>query len=1363
MPNKSRFMTMPRIIAGLLIVLIASLIAPSLEARDDVEYGRYLGVRLRMYDEAYGVLDKAIKGGDKSTAIRAKQVKAQVMKTQADNEFAEDESQRLALYQKALDEFELADKVTEQEPAAVVSKGSMMLELAMSLRRTNPEKAREFACGTQSAFDGNKGYRDGGARKVLNALRQHLDDNVRFQNERRWNEIYEDYSRMYFMFCRSFYVEAMTYETGSPEREKALQFCQSQLDEFQFALDAPTEELVLSYALMGDMELARGNYADAAAKFVDVVNFLSGSLPNAYIGRLAMENGYLRAAEIYTTELDFEPENLERVVDMYSEAYNRYGGFSDLDYMFKRFQLYRISALIKLGNEEQIEGAIDLLFSLAADDDITFRRQALIVLADIATRENLDNELRFKCAGAVYADLDSNPVSVILKNIQAYQSLLMACNDLRTFETYAPACFTRMGEMYSRMWRFLDAALVYQEATYRTIYFREKFGKDGKPDAHMLGRCKLIDDPGTPYKFPGQMADDFARHAGFLVSGSYGDPDNRRFKELADKAQRLKAALGEESAQWDLASNQAFELYSNDNYAQAAVKYLSLPPQYRSFHISLYIGAKSYFNLSEDRRARRINTRGADDEVESEEWFAEQRARHAEDLSALPESMWKGLEAPHWDAIQDSGTDGQLANWHKAVYYYKKYFLFECVKNWDDIEERINEIESPTLLDGINAVAREANRKWLRDNPDGKGEPDGNMKRMGFAAYDLAFLLRNPPRSVGDTVRAELRADGRELALGILRPFWDWFGMHLQESPAYKKGALKLAFYALSEAKDADACEQAYRAYLEAFPEDETELRRMVTNVYSILLDVLQPRTAAMASVSNSLFSRSNQLKKNIFERINDKDYPEDAKRLNEAGTRHERQLVLADHFWNVWMLEKLFEGDNRDDIESYLSDIRPTVTKKWDEMKEEYPKRWAEAMREEFDRRVKEDNFKSIADAAKKAVGADNLKNNLKIVDELNKLRSSSDDGAVVQKYVELTSYITLQTDALRYFTGTLFIYEWGGFLESVSETIDARSRPLTTRILKYYEEYRLRAGKEGAAGLSEGNLKTLGTQYFRIRDWRNTVKYLGAFKESVEGASVNPWGNENAIPIGRNNLVGNTRSGEELETKYRLGKAHLELYKETSDVEHLKKAALLIRRCWCFNLVRDANELSGKKFRLQFQKEIEDNYLYVGRAMSEIFLLIHESDQEIEIDWPQYHNQYTGNLQQDKDNPYQAVPENKPAYLWEAGRIHLRVWASFRLLDSYQYREEFRYNLEQWLKLAIRWVNAYGTDDKDIEVLKGDGARQFLQDAYNIATTEAALPSKHLPQEMRSYLERLGDYAEQVAAAAKKHDVTINTGSND
>ena len=1364
MPKQLRSMKMPRFLAGLVVVLMMLLCAGSLQARDMVEYGRYLGVRLQMWEESYEVLDKIIDSGTAEEKSRAMRSRAEVMRTEADVIFNvdQDEGARFARYEAALKIFG-----NPEDSPGVVAKGLMLLDLAMSLRRTDRDRARTYCEDAAKLFDPR--------RKAL--------EQMRISNPEQFEKEYADYSRIFFHYCRSFYIKAMTYDAGSEPRTRYLKECENWLLEFLFSLGNPTEEQVLSYALEGDIELARGRAESAASKFTDLVNFLAPEPPTAYIGRLALQHGYLRAAELLTTELEFDPKSLERCVALYAEAFAKYGQISELDFYFKRFQLYRISALIKLGDEAQIRGAIDLLFKLSEDRDVSFRRQALIVLADIATRGNLDDELRFRCAGAVYKDMLSNPPSVNLKCIQAYQSLLLACRDVRTFETFAPTCFARIGELYEGMWRFLEAALIYREGCFRTSYFEDKFPADGAVPEHMRGRTEKITDGKTLHGFPAEMANLFARNANFLIHPEFGEPANDYFRSLATQSNNVKASFGGETALMELAYRSALDMYTKGQFHQAAVRMVNLPANFRSFPNALYVGAKAYYRVVEDTTSSRHNRRGEQNnkdnrflhDVETPEWLQEQRDRHAGDLDGLPASMTAGFDAHHWDAILDSSTSDGMVNWHKSAYFYKKYFLIEGKRAWAEISEALEGVENPGIADVISAIADVRNAKWAAENPGGEGAPDPDMRRIGMAVYDLATLQRLPPRRLTDAERETIREQERELALGLLRPFWKNFGPHLKDNLAYQEAALRLSFDALAESGDAENAERAYLAYAEAFPDRENELRRMVAGVYSLLLTSLTPRNNALARGSSVLISRANLLKKNSFERINasvNEAWAADAKRLEEAKGQHARRVVLAEHFWNRWMIELLFDGEKNADIQEFLPDLKATVEAKWNEMAEVYPARWAKAVRAEFDTRIKHDSFSAVRDEVKKAIAGGT---DYEIVDKLRELQDAEmkkgdGDTAKIQLLAELQTAINTATSSLAYFTGTLYIYELGNFLDALSVDVNERARPATTRILKYYEEYRMRRGQGGPESLDERAVKLLGTQYYRIRDWRNTIKYHTAYVERFGGERA--WGRETEIPVDqRTKAIGRTTSGNELEIKYQLGKAHLELFKERGDIEDLKKAALLMRRCWCFNRVRDANELNNKSYSwvkkssrdedTDLQKAVEDYYLAVGTAMSEIFLLLHKAD-NVSIAWPAYADQFTRTLEVKKEGGKtvtQSVPKDKAQYLWEASQIHLLTWASFRLLSEYSFRSEFRSNLESWLKLTVTWLETYGAKDTSVEEIKGEAFKKFLQDSYNTAMSEGSRDATHLPDEMKEYLKRLNELAKQIASLASKNGVTLTS----
>ncbi|MBX3458721.1 MAG: hypothetical protein KF696_02005 [Planctomycetes bacterium] len=1337
---KNRSFAPTKLLVACLLGVVA--LAPQAFAqRNDIEYGKYLGTRLRLYAEAYEVLDAEIsKAKDAAARSRAKQAKAEVMKAEADHNYAEDGDMdaRMKRYERALGVFE---DVTD--PAGVLAKSVMQLDVARELRRGDPNKARSYCDNAEAAL--KKSW------QAMDEERARIDQNV-FRQTRG-----EVFNATFYHHCRSFYIKALTYDAGSADREHQLKLSEKWIDEFDFLREGETREFVLTYELRAEIALARGDLEGAAAGFMNLVNFVSAFPPSSFVGAIALEHGYLRAVEILTTELDYEPRNLQKAIDLYAEAYSKYGQFSDLEFWFKRFQLFRISALIKQGNKSQIEGAITLLFRLAKDPDAAFRRQALTVLADVAMRRELDDETRFKCAETVFSEMASNHINVNLKNIQAYQALLASCTELRKFETYAPVCFLRIADMYSNMWRFYDAALAYRDACYRTLYFRDKFADAEDVPAHMKDRCELIKDVESLTGFPGEMAVRAARHAGYLVHKDLGDPNNREFKKFADEMDQLKAAVSGEDALRDLQAKKAREHFAAKRYPNAAVLFLKLPATYRSYHVGLYIAAKCYYNLADDANAPRVSRAGPEDERESAEFFTQQRQRHAADLAQLPKSMWEGVEKAHWDAIDDGNTRDSLANWHKAVYFYKKYFLVEVLRNWRDIRESLDDVKSPTLIDGLRALAEFRNARWVKDNPTGRGEADPDMKRIGYAAYDLAYLLRNPPKNIPTAERDALSAGGRDLALGILRPFWSMFGYHLAGVEAYQRGSLRLAFGALAEARDADACEQLYTTYAEAFPGDTDELKSMVNRVYGILREQLTPRVSAYARASSRVSSRSAQLKLDQFKRINDKDYPDDAKRLAEAKTAVERQRALADHFWRVWIRQRTFDPNDSSPISEHLPELLPTIEKRWNELANSYPSRWADAVEAEYKAQIappkagdgREDYYKDVRAAIEKAAAGEKLT----LLDRLHKLRDETTDNNTKQRIVQLVTAIELATNELAYFTGTAFIYEFGGFLEQLAADIDELARPVTTRILKYYELRR--TGSGGSIDtINQDELEQVAPQWFRIRDWDNAIRYL----EVIEGKAKAQWGKEEEIPVdGRNKMIGRPSNARELEVRFMLGKSYLELYRNSKNREHLRKAALHLRRCWCFNEIRDTNKKLGDVYKLSFQTEIETYYLATADALSEVFLELFNIG-DMTIAWPKYVNQVTSDFMPKKEGDkvvLQGVPADKAGYLWFASQIRLQVWASFTKLGAYQYRTEFRNNLVGWLETMVRWIDTYGL--KPPAGVSEKEIAQWIQDAYTTAKSEGSMKAAYLADDTKAYLAKVQALEKQIAESCKKANITL------
>ncbi len=1330
MPLKSRLAPIKLLFACLLAIL--ALAPAALSARDQIEYGKYLGMRLRLYQEAYEVLDKEISAAkDNAGKSRARQAKAEVMKTEADHIYAEDGNMdaRMKRYRAALGVF---SDVTE--PAGVLAKAVMQLDVAHELRRLDPVQARSYCDEAASALD---------------AVRLSLEKE-RDKDGKAFEVRAEVYNSIFFNMCRSYYVKSLTFDVGSSDREHQLKLSEKWIDEFDFLREGTTREFVLTYKLRAEIALARGDAEAAASKFMELVNFVGAFPASSVVGGLALEHGYLPAVELLTTELEYDTRNLQKAIDLYAEAFSKYGNFSELDFWFKRFQLYRISALIKLGNQSQIQGAVALLFKLATDRDANFRRSALTVLADVATRPELDDETRFKCAETVFSEMTTNHINVNLKNIQAYQSLLASCGDVKKFETFGPACFTRIADSYSNMWRFYDAALVYREGAYRTLYFKDKFADADAVPEHMKGRCDLIKDAESLTKFPGEMANRGARHAGYLIQKEIGDPNNKELKAFADSMDKLKAEISEGDALLDLQFKKAREYFGAKKWANAAVLFLKLPARYRSYHMSLYIAGKAYYTLSEDFNAPRMNRSGPEEERESEAFFTDQRNRHALDLKELPESMWKGMETEHWDVIQNGATKDSLANWHKAVYLYKKYFLFEALRHWKDIQPLLEGNDKPTIVDGMQAVAQFRNAAWMQANPSGKGDPDADMKRMGYAAYDLAYLLRNPPKNLPPADRDTASAAGRDLALGILRPFWTMFGLHLADNTAYQKGSLSLAFGALWEARDGDACEQLYLTYAEAFPDDKAKIEEMVNKVYGILVDQLQPLTSAMARASSRIGSRAAQLKKDQFKRVNERDYPDDAKRVADAKTAYERQKALADHFWKVWIKQKTFDPSEDNPISAHLPEALPAIEKRWNEMSETYPKRWAEAVRAEFDKQIKLDIYKDIKAAADKAASGDNLA----LLDRLQTARDAEKEDANKQRFVQLITTIELNTGELGFFTGTVFIYEFGAMLEAMAADIDERARPVTTRILKYYELSRIGAGGN-IEKIQLEEMSWVAGQYIRIRDWKNAVRYFEVIAEKTKVQ----WGKEEEIPVdAKLKTIGRPANAGELEVRNQLGKAYLELYRTTGDIEQLKKAALHLRRCLCFNEIRDTNKKMGDPFKLSFQQEIETYYLATSENLAQVFLELFRLG-DIKIEWPKYVDQVTSNFAPKKDDKgnivLQGVPADKAGFLWFASQIRLQVWASFTKLSAYQYRGEFRTNLIGWLEAMIRWIDAYG--QKPPAGVTEAEIQQRIQDAYLTASNESNFTAAYLAEDTRQYIAKLQELLKRIVASCEKAKITL------
>lgn len=1315
----------PAVVAVLFLVGCAS---PAAMARDQAEYGRYLGVRLRMYEEAYEILDKAIAKAEGAEKNTAKQAKADVLKSQADYNYSQDgdEANRQKLYRDAIDIF--GDATT---PESVLAKSRMQLEAAKMLQRVAPAVAREYCDAAIKACDA--------VRITMEAGRN---------NPAVWNKIYLTFSKVGFTLVNGYYVKALTFAVSDPERSVWLRQCEDKLAEFQFSLDDATAEQVLSFELQGDIELARGQPEAAVGKFRDLVDFVKTWDPEA-VGALALEHGYLRAAAILTSELDYDPRFLNQVVELYNAAFARYGAVRKLDYYFKSFQLYRVSAMIKLGDPEKVAGAIDSLFRLATDTDASFRRQAMSVLADVASRDKLDNDLRFRCATTVYKDLASLPYTVMLSVAQAHQALLASCSDVQTFETYGPACFERAGFIYAGMWRFLDAAMVYREGAARTAYFQTKFNDKDPVPAHMLGRSERIKDGPTLVAFPGDMAGEYVKNAKILVSAKYGEPGNAKYAEILSHAEKIKAALGGWKAEQDRKFNEAGKRVESKQYVQAAVKYANVDPRYREkYFLAINNSAAAYYRATyEGGTFLRVNAAGEPDERESEDWFKQQKDHFGDGLEALPDSMKKGHEA-HWEAVLNRSMPGPVANWHKGLAQFKKYFLIEIARAWPDVGPTLKDNPKPDYIDGLLALTRLRNAAWQR-LPADRREPDGDLRRMAAALYYFAYMLRNPPKGEGGDAEVDkLRKENQPDATRVLTPYWEQFGPHMDGLEELKSVTLKMVFGAQRDAGDVERAEATYRTYCEAFAKDTAGILDLIRPLFSLVQERVLPRAQAMIRLSQDLESYSNQLKKGVFNAIDPVREADAFKKYTDAKTELGRHRALADYFWNKWMLARTFQGERKDDIARELPDVLPRITQRWQDLAGLVPGRWADAVKAELDAQLQLAQFKAIAPlVTTETAGVSKYD----LFDRVKALREKpGQNDAAVQSLVSLFAAIEANTEHLRYFTGTVFIYEFGDFLVGVANDITQRARPITTYFLKYYEEKNVKTG-DATAGVRQDVLKQLCDLYFSIGDWEHAIHYLQEYLTRFGGEKE--YGKEESIEVdARSKAVGRAKSGEELEIKYQLGRSYLERYKVKNDVEDLKRAALLMRRCWCFNLVRDANEIAKSGFALRFQKELEAYYLYIGQSMAEIFTLLHTAPVEIRIDWPKYVNQFTKTLEVDAKSPVQEVPSDKASALWFSREIWQRIWTSFRILDSYQYRGEFRQALEAWIDTSVRWVKTYGAKDMGIAELKGPGLSKVFGESLTSARNEAMLGSAYFTEDTKAYIARVKALGDKLEAACKE-----------
>ncbi|MHC4842076.1 MAG: hypothetical protein ACYTDT_14160, partial [Planctomycetota bacterium] len=940
-----------------------------------------------------------------------------------------------------------------------------------------------------------------------------------FNKPNAFKEVYNFYSIVYYRYCESFYVKGMTYEKGSEDRETEFKQCEAELDEFQFSLTTTTVEMVKSYMLYGEIAEARGNVAGAVTKYLDLVNFLSSMGNNTFVGDLALNYGYLRAVPLLVEELGYEPANLEKVIKLYAEAKSKYGSFRDLGFYFKRFELFQISAMVKLGDKDKLQGAIEQLFVLAKDKDPLFKRRALSVLADIASSDSLERGLRFKCVSLAYQGVASNPLSVNFRVANAFQSILVSLTDARSFETYGPACYAAICKIYENVHRWYDAALMYREASLRTRYFREKYAnlKDGGDvPSHMKNRTSAITNGKEVYDFTKLMADEFSKCAGFCASDKYGDADNKTFTKLATDAKLFAAKVGDWEAKLNLIYDRAYEHQKAKRYAQAAVLYMGLPVEYKKYYLGLYNASNAYYSLADMNGIRAMNTRGKDDEVESVEYYETQKARLTTDLAQVQPSLLAGVVEDHWPDVMNKDVDGQYANWQKCLFFLKKYVLIDAQREWAAIKEKIAANPKADYVDAIIAVSSVRNERWAQKNPTGKGDPDIEMIRLGRAVYKLAFLMRRPPKHLKMDQKTALTTKYRTQALRLLKPFWSMFGTHLEKDDAYKNGSLRFAFEALAEGEDMDGAEEAYMAYAKAYPDKKTDIRNMVATLYSLLRKNGTPEANALIVTGSNLRSRARSLKKELFLSIG-KSWPEWQKKLEEAKKKGELAVhnVLADHFWEVWIKDLVFgeaatETENsklkKESIAKYLPDVLPELKKWWDTKSAEYRTRWADNVRKAYDVTVGKPANKAVKADLDKAIGSDNST----LIDNLRTAVGKLSDAKQTQSQTIL-SVIETNTAQDRYFVGTIFIYDLAEYLEAKAIEMEERARPLTVRTLKYFQLYR--ELKDSESKLSKDDLRSISKQYFRIRDWENTIKYWQQYVDGYGG--VKRWGKETSITV--------------------------------------------------------------------------------------------------------------------------------------------------------------------------------------------------------------------------------------------------------
>lgn len=1350
-------------VASCLVVVVAACsFAPAAGARDLSEYGYYLGVRLKMYEEAERVLNKQMDSGSDAEKSKAKSALARVYKAKADDDFLKsgNERDRDEGYEKAERLYGDPEKSAEKVELAV-----LRLEIAKARARSDAEGARSLVGKALEVLEAEQ--------KLLESTRSQMGDEAFFAAAEGAR-----YRTCVYNVCVAHYVNGLTFAEGSKDRNDHFKRCEDAVNEAVFLLPISVE-YVDALLLLGDVARASRNFEGAVAKYLEVPSQLGDYPPGYDIGFQALR-GWLKAAEIMTSELGYDKKYLQMCVDQYQKASSRYGGIKDLASEFKRFKLYQIGAQIKLGGN--ISVALSDLFLLAQENDINFKRQALSVLADIGASEGLDAETRLQCGRAVLKDALVVGYGPIFKVLRAYQVLLSQCNSVQAFESYAPECYRQLGFIYSDLLqRYMDAAMIYREACLRTGYFRGKYGKDfdTAPEkgieipAHMKDKsgapiCDLMVDTKAVYDFPAEMSKAYAKVAGWLVSSKFGDPKNAEFAKIKEEADELKALFSGLDAQLDQAFGKASEKYNGKLYGPAAVRFAKLPATYKKFRLALYYAANAYMAQLDDQTARHPSRMGEDFEQESGQYFEEMKRRHGEDLAALPRELWENVETPHFEAMANATLKGDVAIWHKALYFFKKYMLFVVLRNWEEVKDSVD-VKKHDFVDAFMMISDGMAQRW-RAQPERSRQPNEEMQIMGRAAYGLAYLLRNPRKN--DPNMTSVLNAGRPTALRILKSHWELFGPHFpKEDVDVQKAVLNLSFGCLADEKDGDGCEAILKAYEAAFgssDEGKKKVAYYIAQIYLVYLDTLDPKVQALNSASTNLRSLFNQLKLGMFQTesmfLQDKDA---AKKFSDAKTTLDKDKAMADYFWKFWMSERTLGGDPKKFPAATVGpEVLPILKKKWEEFAESYPKRWGEAQKAEFDALVKDKSYDAIRTEAQKLVASGS---NTEIVDKLQ----AKGEGP----FGTLALQVSLNTSHLRYFTGTLFVYEFGGFLEETSAGLDERLRPMLTKVLTYYERYQeTKANQQATEARSQF---VVGKNFFRVRDYKRATGYLQRCLDLLR--KDNFFVNENVIPVNKQSMTAglsakgmmdaNTKSGEELELKYQLGRSYFELYKQNKDVENLKKAAVLIRRAYCFVLLRNANEMgknqrSGKTFTMTFKEQIELYYLDTIDTLIAINLELNVLKAP-KVDYPPFVDQFNIWLDPEAKDAksgkvkMQEMPANEAEYLWHARRIHFDQWTSFAQLNDHPFRPEWRRSLRAWGDLTIDVLKKYGKAGEGIKDLVDVDSLKKLSDevqvVLDIIRNKSLASLGYDDVETKTFKKGLKDCADSLLARAKDLKLTV------